>query len=187
MRSGRRLTIPPVASLGLPLAVAVTLGLAGCSDSPVQQAQKTAAAPTTAATQNGQDGGSNDSDGDAAAQLNEAAGQATDAAKDAAARATDAAGQAQDSARSAAAEASKAAGPAIDRAREQIDLNTASRADIEAALRERGVPNPQRWAAELDRIPDVDAVEVEARVRQELSRFNVDDQTVQQILDTIRR
>lgn len=100
---------------------------------------------------------------------------ATDAASGAAGDATDAA----DSARAAASSAAAAVS-------ERADINSASTEEIAATLRENGVPDADRWAGEIDRLRKTDPNTVTTRLQQEAERAGINQETVQNLLGSLR-
>lgn len=65
-----------------------------------------------------------------------------------------------------------------------VDANTASVDEMAAAFDAAGVPNAERWAREVEEYrPYTD--DGWAHLRQELSKYNIDDQTFQQITSTL--
>lgn len=115
-----------------------------------------------------------------------AADQAGDSVTSVAAEAGEAAIKAGDAAGEAATRATDAASSAVAAAGGKVDLNTASREEIEAALRENGVTDPDRWAAELEKLRPIEADQLGARLREELSKLDVDTQTLRGILESVR-
>jgi hypothetical protein len=78
-------------------------------------------------------------------------------------------------------------GAAVDGAADAattVDANTASVDEMAAAFEAAGVPNAQRWAHEVEEYrPYSD--DGWAHLRQELSKYNIDDATFDQITSTL--
>ncbi len=108
------------------------------------------------------------------------------AAGEAGAAASSAAGQAGAAASSAAQQAGAAASSAAQQVRERVDLSSASTDEIAQTLKDNGVTDADRWAAEIDKLRDTSPQQVGAKLQQELASRGVDAQTAQRILDSIQ-
>ena len=64
----------------------------------------------------------------------------------------------------------------------QLDVNTASQADIAAAFTAAGIPNADRWAQEVVEYRPYEADPTWARLRQELGKYDIDPAVLEQII-----
>jgi len=78
-----------------------------------------------------------------------------------------------------------AASGGTDTAVAKVDANEASIDELAAAFEAAGVPNAERWAHEVDEYrPYTD--DGWAHLRQELSKYNIDDATFDRIVSTLQ-
>lgn len=66
-----------------------------------------------------------------------------------------------------------------------VDANTASVDEMAAAFEAAGVANADRWAREVEEYRPYSGTDDWAHLKQELSKYNIDDATLQQILSTL--
>jgi len=67
----------------------------------------------------------------------------------------------------------------------KVSANEASRDEIAAALTAAGVANADRWAGEVVEYRPYTSASDEARLREELAKYNPDDATLEQILGAL--
>lgn len=68
----------------------------------------------------------------------------------------------------------------------KVDANTASVDEMAAAFEAAGVSNPDRWAREVEEYRPYSGTDDWAKLKQELSKYNIDDATLNQILSTLQ-
>ena len=67
-----------------------------------------------------------------------------------------------------------------------VDANTASVDEIAAALSDNGVPNPDRWAREVEEYRPYDTTDPTlSKLRDELAKYNPDDATLEAIIASL--
>jgi len=66
-----------------------------------------------------------------------------------------------------------------------VDANTASIEEIAAAFEAAGVDNAERWAREAEEYRPYDASDNWAKLRDELSKYNIDDDTFERIISVL--
>jgi len=66
-----------------------------------------------------------------------------------------------------------------------VDANTASVAEMAAAFDAAGVPNAERWAREVEEYRPYDASDNWAKLRDELAKYNIDQDTFDQIVSVL--
>ena len=64
----------------------------------------------------------------------------------------------------------------------QLDVNTASQAEIAAAFTAAGITNADRWAQEVVEYRPYEVDPTWARLRQELGKYNIDPVVLEQII-----
>jgi hypothetical protein len=66
-----------------------------------------------------------------------------------------------------------------------VDANNASIDDLAAAFEAAGVANAARWAREVDEYRPYSGTDDWAKLKQELSKYNIDDATLAKILSVL--
>lgn len=66
-----------------------------------------------------------------------------------------------------------------------VDANTASIDELAAAFDAAGVPNADRWAREVDEYRPYSGTDDWAHLKQELSKYNIDQDTLDKILSVL--
>lgn len=66
-----------------------------------------------------------------------------------------------------------------------LDANTATVEEMTAAFEAAGVDNAQRWAREVEEYRPYEASDNWAKLRDELSKYNIDDDTFDRIVSTL--
>lgn len=66
-----------------------------------------------------------------------------------------------------------------------VDANTASVAEMAAAFEAAGVPNAERWAREVEEYRPYDASDNWANLRDELAKYNIDQDTFDLIVSVL--
>lgn len=66
-----------------------------------------------------------------------------------------------------------------------VDANTASVDEIAAALDAAGVPNADRWALEVEEYRPYSGTDDWAKLKQELSKYNIDQETLTKLLSAL--
>ena len=64
----------------------------------------------------------------------------------------------------------------------QLDVNTATQAEIAAAFTAAGIPNADRWAQEVVEYRPYEVDPTWGRLRQELGKYNIDPAVLEQII-----
>ena len=67
----------------------------------------------------------------------------------------------------------------------KVDANTASNEELIAAFTAAGVANPDRWAREVQEYRPYSGTDDWAMLKQELSKYNIDDATLAAIISTL--
>lgn len=99
---------------------------------------------------------------------------------------TSAATGATNTASDAMTDATDAATSAADSVSDTVDINNASTEQISQTLRENGVPDPDRWAGEIEKLRDVNPAEAATRLRQQADQAGLNQETVQRLLGSLR-
>ncbi|MCA0435842.1 MAG: hypothetical protein M9891_18180 [Austwickia sp.] len=119
-----------------------------------------------------------------------ASNTASSVANSAGAAASSAASAAATNASSAATGASSAASSALAGSTAQdgakVNANTASAAEIAAALDKAGVANAQRWAREIEEYRPYTAADMPDKLGKELGKYGIDRGTLDKILATLK-
>ena len=68
---------------------------------------------------------------------------------------------------------------------DKVDANTASTDELAAAFTAAGVANADRWAHEVEEYRPYSGTDDWAKLKQELSKYNIDDATLAAILSTL--
>lgn len=68
----------------------------------------------------------------------------------------------------------------------KVDPNTASVEELTAAFEAAGVPNAERWAEEVEEYRPYTGAADLVRLRQELTKYNIDDATFAKIVSVLQ-
>ncbi len=103
---------------------------------------------------------------------------ASSAAASASAAASSAAAPVSSAATAAASSAAAATTP-------KVNANTASKADISAALTKAGVKNADKWANEIEEYRPYTATTLTTKLKGELGKYGVDQETLAKIMSVL--
>lgn len=94
--------------------------------------------------------------------------------------------EAEETASDTSTQATNAATSAADSAGDTVDINSASTEQIAQTLRENGVPEPDRWATEIDKLRDVNPAEAANRLREQADQVGLNQESLQRLLGSLR-
>lgn len=94
--------------------------------------------------------------------------------------------QSPDSSPSASSPSPSPSSPSSAAGSAKVDPNTASVEELTAAFEAAGVPNAERWAEEVEEYRPYTGAADLVRLRQELTKYNIDDATFAKIVSVLQ-